>query len=744
MTSPTCCKATLLVTVLLFTQVATPPLAAAPDTTSEADLGTQLIEATQRNETARALELLDAGADIDSKTRYGATALFFAADKGNLELVKVLIERGADVNVTDTFYSANPVVWALFKSDESAAHRSIVLELLSHKADGAPSVLSFAVRNGDLELARAAVESGNVDGVKLRTSASAAREAGQEELADYLDEVAPQEDPTAAVEIPTETLESLVGDYKSEELGMNAKVVLDGGVLRMERPGQPVWLLEPTGGRNFKVPEAGLELSFTGRGGMVEGFVAERGETTFSFARVEAAAEAPAEKLAAAPLPAVERAPAAPWPGFRGPAISGIGDGQGAPTEWNGSEGRNVLWSTAVPGIGLSSPIVWGDRVFVTTAVSSAGDSTFRTGLYGDVDSVADDSEHSWKVYALDRSSGEIVWERTAAVSAPKVRRHTKSSHANPTPITDGRHLVVHFGSEGLFCYDLEGELLWKRDLGVLPSGWFYDGTYQWGFSSSPIVHDGLVIVQTDIQKGSFIAAFDLETGEERWRTARDEIPTWGTPNIVRGADGKAEIVTNGTTIRGYDPKTGEELWTLGPNSEVTVGSPIVSGDVAYVTGGYPPVRPIYAIRPGGRGDLSLPEGESSSERVVWSVARGGTYIPTPILYEGLLYMLHNDGRMTAHDAESGQLVYRARVGKAESFSSSPVAADGKLYLTSEEGKTYVIRSGPVHQVLVENELGEVVMASPAISDGMMIVRGMSHVFALGEGSGAEASSSSP
>ncbi len=297
--------------------------------------------------------------------------------------------------------------------------------------------------------------------------------------------------------------------------------------------------------------------------------------------------------------------------------------------------------------------------------------------------------------------------------------------------MTDGKHLIVHFASEGLFGYSVDGEKLWHQDLGVLSSGWFYDASYEWGFSSSPILHDGLVIVQTDIQRGSFVAAFDIESGEERWRTARDEIPSWGTPNVLPNPDGPAEVVTNGKTIRGYDAGTGAELWTLGPNSEVTVGSPIVGDGVVYVTGGYPPVRPIYAIRAGSRGDLSLTEGQTSSERIVWSVTRGGTYIPTPILYEGRLYMLHNDGRMSVHDAATGELVYRQRVGKAASFSGSPVAADGKLYITSEEGKTFVIRSGPVYDVLAENDLGDVVMTTPAISDGTMVVRGKDHVYAL-------------
>ncbi len=703
----------------------------------------ELIEAVQQNRTERAIELIDQGVDVNSKTRYGATPIFFAVDKGNLELVRELLERGANVNVTDTFYSATPLTWALFSVDKSADHRAIVLELLAAGANEAGAVLGSAADSGDLELARAAIESGRASAAELRSATAAAAEAGHEELARYVAENTPPEEPVETLEIPLEVLGRYVGTYQNEEFSVTSEVALEEGALKVRREGIPETALIPTGENRFAVQGMDdLEYAFTGRGGLIEGFTITRDGNSFAFTRIDPDGDrAELETPRAAPLPKIDRRPAAPWPSFRGPALSGIADGQGAPTHWNGEAGDNVLWRAPIPGIALSSPIVWGDRVFVTTSLSSSGDSTFRTGLYGDVDSVEDDSAHTWNVYALDRASGEIVWQRTAATGAPKKRRHTKSSHANPTPVTDGRHLIAHFGSEGLFCYDFDGKLLWHQELGILSSGWFYDATYEWGFSSSPILHNGLVIVQTDVQKESFIAAFDVETGEQRWRTARDEIPTWGTPNVVSRPDGSAEVVTNGTTVRGYDAMTGKELWTLGPNSEITVGSPVVSGDVVYVTGGYPPVRPIYAIRPGGRGDISPAEGSGKSDHLLWSETRGGTYIPTPLVYQEHLYMFHNDGRLTVHDAASGELIYRQRIGRAESFSSSPVAADGRLYFTSEEGKTYVVRSGPVYELLAENELGEVVMASPAISDGMMILRGMHHLFALGERSATTASS---
>lgn len=243
------------------------------------------------------------------------------------------------------------------------------------------------------------------------------------------------------------------------------------------------------------------------------------------------------------------------------------------------------------------------------------------------------------------------------------------------------------------------------------------------------------MIVQVDIQRGSFIAAFDVDTGESAWHTERDEIPTWGTPVVLPGAEeGPDEVVTNGTTIRGYDANTGEELWTLGPNSEITVASPVVAGGLAYVTGGYPPARPIYAIRPGGREDLSLSEQATAGRSIVWNHQRGGVYMPTPIVYQDILYLLHNNGRLVAYEATTGEEIYRERVGSAESFTSSPIAADGRLLLTAEDGSTYVIRAGRTYELLGTNELDEIVMATPAISDGVLLVRGAKHLWALGAG----------
>jgi outer membrane protein assembly factor BamB len=422
------------------------------------------------------------------------------------------------------------------------------------------------------------------------------------------------------------------------------------------------------------------------------------------------------------------------WPSFRGEAGAGNGDGQGAVTEWDVTTGRNIKWKTAIPGLANSSPIIWGNRVFVTTAVSHAGDNTLRTGLYGDVKPLDDLSEHQWKIFALDKQTGRLAWERIAFTSAPLARRHPKATQANSTPATDGRRVVAAFGSIGLLvAWDSNGKELWRATLGVLDSGWFLDPSFQWGHSSSPIIHGNLAILQADINKNSYIAAWDLETGKQVWKTSRaDEIPTWGTPAILLSPSGRAELVTNGTKVRGYDPATGKLLWTLGPNSEITVGTPVAGHGLVFVTGGYPPVRPIYAIRPGAIGDISLPKGSDSSDAIAWSNMTDGTYIPSPLVYKEHLITLSNNGVATLYNARTGERAFRGRIGEGGAFSASPIAADGRLYVASEDGEIHVVAAEPGLMPIAKNDMKEVVMATPAISDGLIVVRTTGHVYGIG------------
>jgi outer membrane protein assembly factor BamB len=430
------------------------------------------------------------------------------------------------------------------------------------------------------------------------------------------------------------------------------------------------------------------------------------------------------------------------WPQFRGPGATGVVEGHAAATKWNVEKSENVRWKTEIPGLAHSSPVVWGNKVFVSTAVTTSAKDETRYGLYGDVAPVKDDPRHTWKVYALDKQTGKILWERVAYDGVPKVKRHPKSTHADSTPVTDGRYLVVLFGSHGLYAYDLDGKLKWKQDLGMLDSGWFYDADYQWEHGSSPVIYRDLVIIQADIQKDSYIAAYDIKSGKLVWKTPREEISSWGTPTVYDSKT-RPEVITNGSkAIRGYDPMTGKELWRLTPNSEVTTPTPFVAQDLIFVTSGYAPIQPIYAIKPGAVGDITLKDGKESNDWIAWSKQRGGPYMPTPVVYGDLLYTCSNQGVLAAYNAKTGERVYQERLGgKGGAFTASPVASDGKLYLSSEDGDVFVVKTGPKYELLATNPVGEVMMATPAISDGLVIVRGLKHVFAFGEATTAKVKS---
>jgi hypothetical protein len=697
-----------------------------------------LWEAARAGDTTRIAAALAAGADINAKSRYDVTPLIFAAGNGRLDAVKLLLSRGADVNAQDTFYRARAADMAM-----SNGHTDVAIFLVQNGSD-ADSALATGVQMNQEALVKAAIAAKVTPG-GLRSAMSMAGAMKREALVPIIkaavDKLPPEAAPPAFAVDPA-ILPKYVGTYRDPASGFTATVTLENGSLMLQGQGQPKVGLVPTAENAFRVVEVNATLTFNERGGVVESVGLVQGPANLTLARVapEAAATsaAPAATTASAAAPAAAAAKASGprnWPAFRGDGAAGNGDGQRAVSEWDVETGKNIKWKTPIPGISTSSPVVWGDRVFAVTAISKAGDKTFKTGLYGDVKPVDDVSEHEWKIYSLDKASGKIVWERTALTGVPKTKRHTKSSHASSTPATDGKRVVAVFGSAGvLVAWDVNGRELWRVDLGTLDSGWFFDPAFQWGHSSSPIIYRNSVILQADVQKGSYIAAWDLVTGKQLWKTARtDEISTWGTPTIARSADGRDEIVTNGTKIRGYDPATGKQLWTLGPNSEITIGTPVVGNGLVFVTGGYPPVRPIYAIRPGAEGDISLPKGQESSKAIAWSNMTEGTYIPTPLVYGGYLFTLNINGVMSAYNPETGQRAFRGRVGTGGSFSASPIAADGKLYVASEDGEVYVLTAAPGLAQLAKNDMKEVVMATPAISNGIIVLRTLGHLYGIGQ-----------
>lgn len=419
------------------------------------------------------------------------------------------------------------------------------------------------------------------------------------------------------------------------------------------------------------------------------------------------------------------------WPSFRGPNASGIAEGTKPPTTWDVEKSQNVLWKASIPGLSHASPIVWGNQIFVLTAVSSDAKAGFVAKDRG-IGLANDDAKHTWMIYALDKRNGKVLWSDKAYEGVPRAKRHVKATQANSTPVTDGRYVVALFGSEGLAAYDTKGKLLWKQDLGVLNPGLWDDKESSWGHSSSPVIYRDLVIVQADGHKQSFIAAFNLKDGKQAWRVERNEITSWTTPAIYQGKDRVELIANGGRYIRGYDPLTGKELWRFSDNdTQVKMQAPQIAGDLIYITGGYPAGRAMYVFRPGATGDISLKPGEEKNAFLAWSSSKGSPYTPTPLVYGDLFYVLADNGVLSTYVAKTGELVYQQRL--PSSFSASPVAADGKLYLASEDGDVFVVKAGRQYELLSRNVMGQPLMATPALSDGMLIVRGQDAVYALGE-----------
>ncbi len=420
------------------------------------------------------------------------------------------------------------------------------------------------------------------------------------------------------------------------------------------------------------------------------------------------------------------------WPQFRGPNASGIAEGHPLPAKWDAAKNENIVWKSAMPGLGFSSPVIWGDQVFLTTSVSEGDQqASVKVGLYGDISPVTDDTPQSFRVLCLDRTTGKILWDKEAYNGVPKIKRHTKASHANCSPATDGKHVVAFFGSEGLYCYSTSGELLWKKDFGVLDAGYYVVPAAQWGFASSPVIHGDKVLLQCDVQKDSFVAALNLKDGSIAWKTPRDEVPTWSTPTI-HVAPSRAQMIVNGyKRIAGYDLTNGKELWWMKGGGDIPVPTPIVAHNLIYITNAHGALSPIYAIRPTAEGDISLNADETSNSYIAWAHLRTGNYMQTPLIYGDLLYTCRDSGIMACYDARTGAKKYRERLADGVGFTASPVAGDGKIYFTSEEGDVYVVKTGEKFELLGKNSLGDISMATPAISNGSIFFRTRGHLIAV-------------
>ena len=427
----------------------------------------------------------------------------------------------------------------------------------------------------------------------------------------------------------------------------------------------------------------------------------------------------------------VEIDPARQWSQYRGYLSSGVLDQANLPENWDVKKNENILWNIEIPGLGLSSPIIWGDKLFITTAVSAADEDGLKTGIYGDIGSVEDNSEHEWKLYCIHKQTGKILWEKVSIRGIPEQKRHPKSSHANCSAATDGEYVVAFYGSEGLYCYDMEGKLMWEKDFGVLRSVFFRVESAEWEFASSPIIYNGKVIIQCDVMENSFLAAYDVKTGEELWKKDRDEYPGWCTPNIYIN-NGKPRIAVNGFKHRGgYDFETGEEIWRMSGGGDIQVPTPINGKNLIYFNSAHGPSSPILAIKKNAEGDINLGENQSSNAFVKWSVPRGGSYMQTLLLYENYIYNLAWNGRLSCYDAESGEKFYDEKLGKSKSFTASPVASDGRIYAVGDDGSVFVIRSGKEFEIVSQNKLDDICMVTPAITDDIIFFRTQESLIAI-------------
>lgn len=701
----------------------------------------KLWSAARAGDSQLVKQLLEQGVDVNSATHYGSTALTFACDRGHLEVVKILLDAGADATITDSFYKATPLDWA-----QMNGHYDAMALLLSAGAKGADRLLMDGVTDGNAKLVAAVLKSEKATPKVLVEAKLLAQWLKSEAILPLLESI-PLDD-NSKYKPTSEQVKRFEGSYASDQLSLTMLVSVEDDLSLMVTWSTQSQKLMPVAENEFAL--GNTRMKFIVDDGNVTQVVRTIGENSLVLVPGEAkpatastdsesnedTEETPLQTTVSAADVSVS---SVNWPSFRGTGSRGIADGQNPPVVWDAESGQNLLWKTAIPGLGNSCPVIWGDQLFVTSASSQQGDTEVKIGLYGDVESVEDDQSYDFSVYCLNKTNGEVVWKQTAHSGKPAVKRHSKSSHANSTIATNGKYLIAFFGSEGLYCFDLSGKLIWKRDLGFLDSGWFFNPDYQWGFGSSPIISGDRVFIQCDIQKGSFVAALELATGQEVWHSNREEIPTWSTPTFHQFGD-IPMLVTHGTrAARGYDARDGKLLWSIPDHSEIVTPTPQVAHGLIYLTSGYSPVQPIVAVKPSARGEVRLPgrgeEKNANVEGIAWSHLRGGPYMPTPIVYGDYLYTCANNGVITCYQANSGKQIYKKRLpdGGTLSFTGSPVAADGHLYFPCEDGRVFVVQAGQRFKLISTNASGGKMLTSPAISNGCFFVRTTDSLLAFGQ-----------
>jgi outer membrane protein assembly factor BamB len=425
------------------------------------------------------------------------------------------------------------------------------------------------------------------------------------------------------------------------------------------------------------------------------------------------------------------------WPIFRGPGHAGVADGFAVRSVWNADaqagDIAGILWQTEVPGLSHSSPVVVGNRIFLATAIASEGKAPLKVGRGGRPDAADDNGEQSWVVLCYNKLTGAELWRKTAHQGRPRATRHVKATHANTSVCVSDDNVLAFFGSEGLHCYDLDGKLKWRRDLGTINISKYGIG---WGYASSPAIHKDRIAIVCDDPDDPFVAVLSLTDGEELWRVSRKDIceRSWGTP-FIHSAAHRTQVVVNGWPwIVSYDLASGGEVWRIRGGGDNPVPTPFEAHGLIYITSAHGAQSPIYVVRPEAKGDISPPkedEEKDINKSIVWSTTRGGSYMSTPVVYGDYLYLGNSNGVLRCFNALTGQKVYEQRLGPGAAILSSLVAADGKIYCASENGRVYVVSAGTDFEVLARNEMGQPCFASPAISKGVLFFRTTERLMAI-------------
>ena len=424
------------------------------------------------------------------------------------------------------------------------------------------------------------------------------------------------------------------------------------------------------------------------------------------------------------------------WPSFRGAGARGVAEGFPLRTHWNADPASEkidgVLWQTSVPGLGHSSPVIFDNKIFLVTAVSSAGKAELKVGAGGEPTAADDNDEQSWIVLCYEKTTGKELWRKIARQGKPHATRHPKATHANTSVCVDGKHVFVFLGSEGLYCYDMSGELLWSRDLGTIDISKYGIG---WSYASSPAIYSDRIALVCDDPSEPYVATFRKSDGAEIWRASRKDLceRSWGTPLIYSDSTATQVVVNGWPWILSYDFETGNELWRIRGGGDNPIPTPFEAHGWIYITNAHGADSPIFVIRPESRGDLTSQSNESSESNagVVWSVRRGGSYMSTPVVYGDYLYFGNSNGVVRCFHAKSGEKIYEQRLGSDAGIIASLVAADGKIICASENGSVYVLSAGPEFKMLAVNAMGSPCFATPAISEDVLYIRTVDRLIAI-------------